>query len=91
LKDVSATTAQNVFVGEEKQTQGCQRKRKQVSWEMQPKKKERSVGEFTCSFVWADSHFKFFGCGFSVLNDEDRTSTPEPKTKCHELKTFEEL
>jgi hypothetical protein len=47
LKDVSATTAQNVFVGEEKQTQGCQRKRKQVSWEMQPKqKKARSVGEF---------------------------------------------
>ena len=52
MKDVSATTAQNVFVGEEKQTQGCQRKRKQVSWEMQPKqKKARSVGEFTCSLL----------------------------------------
>ena len=83
MKDVSATTAQNVFVGREKQTQGCQRKRKQVSWEMQPKKKERSVGEFTCSFVWAELTFKSVGRCVQVKNGrgQDTPLREPPKTK----------
>ena len=77
MKDVSATTAQNVFVGEEKQTQGCQRKRKQVSWEMQPKKKERSVGEFTCSLCAELTNLKILSrCGSRAVMLKDRTGHP---------------